>query len=464
MPDSARVLLIDDEREILRSFSTSLKLSGYRDVFECSDSREALDKVESLAPDVVVLDLIMPHVTGEEVLSEMTANHPDTPVIVVTGNTDVQSAVNCVKLGAFDYITKPVDKARLLTTIEVALRHRRSLAEINVLREGIQACELKNPDAFSGIITQNSRMRSLFQFIEAMAPTSAVVLITGETGVGKELFARAIHNSSARKGRFIGLTVSGLDDTMFSDSLFGHRKGAFTGAESTREGLLAQAADGTLFLDEIGDLSHNSQLKLLRLLQENEYYPVGSDKVVPSSARIVTATNRSIDEIKSSPEFRNDLFFRLYAHTLVVPPLRERPDDIKLLLDHFLNLQASELGVRVPSYPPQLLDLLVSYDFPGNVRELEALVLRALTFHRSGMLSLSVFEEHIRTENERRFAELEGSVDGERLFFPTVLPSLKEVKRLLVEEALRRTNGNISLAARMLGVTRKALSWYTPSE
>ena len=248
------------------------------------------------------------------------------------------------------------------------------------------------------MVTGNKKMRAIFQYVEVVAGTRQPIMITGETGVGKELVARAIHQLSGRKGDYVALNVAGLDDMMFSDTLFGHKKGAFTGADQAREGFIARAAGGTLFLDEIGDLNESSQIKLLRLLQEHEYYPVGSDIVSKSDARIVLATNRDLQKMIAAGKFRNDLYYRLCAHQIHIPPLRERLDDIPQLLDHFLATSAAMVNKKKPTPPPELAVLLSIYQFPGNMRELEALVFDAVARHASGILSMESFRAVIGEE------------------------------------------------------------------
>ena len=303
-------------------------------------------------------------------------------------------------------------------------------------------------------------MRRLVHLATRAAPSDLPVLITGETGTGKELLALSVHTVSHGQGELVAVNVAGLDDTMFSDTLFGHTKGAFTGADQARSGLITQAADGTLFLDEIGDLAIPSQVKLLRLLQEGTYYPLGADNPRQSSARVIVATNVDIVERVNAGAFRKDLYYRLRAHHLHVPPLRERQEDLSLLINHFLENAAQELNKPTPTPPMELYRLLKTYAFPGNVRELEAMIFDAVAQHQGGVLSLKTFKS---ITFDRRNAPDDGPQASDALenlssLFPDCLPTLKEAEQALITEALQRADGNQGIAAGMLGLTRQALN------
>jgi DNA-binding NtrC family response regulator len=300
-------------------------------------------------------------------------------MIVITGSNKVSTAVECMKLGALDYMVKPVEDSRLVSGVKNALRIRELQQENTRLTSKVLDGELKNPEVFSDIVTMNPAMKSLFRYIEAFAVSPRPVLVTGESGVGKELFARAIHVMSRRKGALVAINAAGLDDTVFSDTLFGHRKGAFTGADAPRQGLIEKATDGTLFLDEIGSLGQQSQIKLLRLLQEGDYYQLGSDILKTSNAVVVAVTNEDLQNRMKSGEFRKDLFFRLKTHFIHIPPLRQRKDDIPLLLDHFAEIAAKSLQKPQPRIPFELPEILSAYEFPGNVRELQSLAFDAIS-------------------------------------------------------------------------------------
>lgn len=317
---------------------------------------------------------------------------------------------------------------------------------------------LQHPEAFSDIITRDESLLDVLRHVESIAQSPEPVLVTGETGVGKELVARAVHRLSGRKGALVAVNVAGLEDNVFSDTLFGHIKGAYTGADSARMGQVEKAAAGTLFLDEIGDLSLASQVKLLRLLQEGEYLPLGSDTPQYTDCRIVTATNVDLWALQRNGAFRRDLNFRLRTHHLNIPPLRERRADLRPLTDHFLSLATVALGKEKPTPTPALLDLLASYSFPGNVRELQAMIYDAVSRHQTGPLALEVFKSHI-AETSETFEDHEDEEGRapKHIVFPSKLPTIKELVRQLVQEAMHRSGGNQTIASSMLGISRQAL-------
>lgn len=449
------VLLVDDEPQLLTSLTLLLKTRGIVNIETCDDSRKVMPLLAEKNMEAVLLDLTMPHVSGMELLQAMGEEYPGLPVIVFTGVNDLETAVSCMRAGAFDYMVKPVESSRLVSVIQRALdirelRRENALLKKNMFSRG----PLKNPETFASIITNDQRMFTIFQYVESIAASPQPVLITGETGVGKELIARALHEASGRRGKFITVNVAGLDDTLFADTLFGHRKGAFTGADQSRKGLVEQAGGGTLFLDEIGDLAADSQTKLLRLLQEREYLPLGSDMPVQSDARILVATNHSLKSLQEPGRFRKDLYYRLMIHQIEIPPLRERKDDIPLLLSHFLDQSAAAVNKKRPTPPPELELLLGSYHFPGNIRELRALVYDAVSVHQGRMLSMTSFARAIHGES----GTWGNDAAEEAALFPGELPTLKSCEKLLVNEALKRAQGNQKIAARMLGISRQALN------
>jgi DNA-binding NtrC family response regulator len=305
-------------------------------------------------------------------------------------------------------------------------------------------------------------MRELFRYTEVIAASREPVLITGETGVGKELFAQAIHRVSGCPGAFIAVNVAGLDDMVFSDTLFGHNKGAFTGADEFREGLVPKASGGTLLLDEIGDLPESSQIKLLRLIQEHEFYRLGKDSPEKSTARIVIATNRDLKQMMQKGLFRKDLFYRLSIHQIHIPPLRERLDDLPLLLDYYVGLAARSMGKSPPYCPRELITLLSTYDFPGNVRELQAMLFDMVARNTSGKLSLDGFKSIIqRDRNTLPPSAAEDSqatlCNGKSITFHR-FPTLKEAETVLIDRALEFAGGNQGIAAALLGISRQALN------
>jgi DNA-binding NtrC family response regulator len=382
-------------------------------------------------------------------------------VVILTAVNELEAAVRCMRAGALDYLVKPVERNRFVAAVNGALERLELRNENASLKQHLLLEDAGRHEAFAGIVTGSARMEALFRYVEVIAPSRQPVLVSGETGTGKELVAQAIHRLSGLAGPFTAVNVSGLDDAVFSDTLFGHVKGAFTGAERTREGLVGAAAGGTLFLDEIGDLSETSQVKLLRLLQERSYYPLGSDVPKASQARIVAATHHDLVARSREGRFRRDLYYRLHFHHLRLPPLRERTEDVPLLLRHFLEQAAASLGKDVPRIPRELPLLLSTYHFPGNVRELESMVHDAVARHDRGVLALASFQDAIGLERGR--GEAGESMSAEEAAEPPVVigprfPTLREVEDYLFAEALRRARGSQGIAAGLLGLSRQAVN------
>jgi len=448
------ILLIDDERPVIDSLSLMLRSNGIDNIVACTDSREAMAILRGGEIELVLLDLSMPHLPGEKLLAAIHEEMPQVPVIVVTGSNEVSAAVECMKAGAFDYMVKAVEESRLVSGVRRAIDIRKLSRDFRRLKEGMLSPHLAHPEVFSRLVTRNGVMMSLFRIIESVAKSAEPILITGETGTGKGLIAAAVHAASGREGSLLEVNIAGFEDSVFSDNLFGHHKGAYTDAKDDRGGLVQQAGGGTLFLDEIGDLSIQSQVKLLRLLDTGEYYPLGSDLPRRSAARILVATNHDLSALISEGKFRKDLYYRLSTHELRVPPLRDRKDDLPLLLDHFLDEACAKLEKKKPSMPPQVLDLLATYSFPGNVRELRSMVYDSVSRQSSSTLSLADFKAGIQRENPQEPGEPAPAM----LAFSERLPTLDEAEEQLIEEALKRTNGNQSIAAGMLGISHQALN------
>ena len=449
------LLIVDDEEPIIDGCRETLLRGDIDNVICCTDSREALDLVSRNELEAVVLDLTMPYVSGEELLETIVATQPNVPVLVVTGNNDIESAINCMKIGAHDYLVRPVSCERLLAATRVAIGVRELRRENQSLRGSLLADGLREPEDFAEIVTVNRSVKSILMYIESVSKTPYPILISGETGVGKELFAMAIHKSSKRTGKFVAVNVAGLDDNMFSDTLFGHTKGAFTGADAPRAGLIASAAGGTLLLDEIGDLSLPSQVKLLRLLQEMEYMPVGQDRAVKTDARIIVSTNVDLAEKQRAGSFRTDLYYRLNTHKISIPPLRNRLDDLPFLVNHFLDRISGTLNKAIPTPPRELMSLLSAYEYPGNIRELEAMITDAVSRHDSHVLSMRSFREHIGDRVKIKSCQ---EADHASVIFPDNLPTCNELKYLLIKEAVVRAGGSYTLAAELIGSTRQAVS------
>ncbi len=451
------ILLVDDEPHILRSFEMALRMAGHDQIVTCDDSREAMQLIRAHRPEIVLLDLTMPHISGQELLSKIAAEQPGLPVVVVTGNDTVETAVECMKRGATDYLTKPVERDRLLITVRQARECGQLRRENRRLVEYVKSSHLDNPEAFAEIVTNSPAMVPVLRYAEAVARSRQPVLITGATGVGKELLARAIHRASDRSGELVAVNAAGIDAQLFDDALFGHVKGAFTGADRARRGMVDQADRGTLFLDEIGDLAPESQVKLLRLLQAGVYVPLGSDAPRQVNLRVVAATNRSLEELESSTGFRTDLYYRLATHHVRIPSLRERLEDIPLLVERFSREAAEELGHDEPDPPSQeVLTTFAQHGFPGNVRELRSLVFDAISVH--GSLDAALEHLRARLQPADELDDERSSQSSPSVVFGPRLPTIEEAKDLLIAEAERRTGGNRSLAARMLGITRQAVN------
>lgn len=461
---SLPVLLVDDEDAFLRSLTARLaRHAGINNIIALSDPREVESLLKKQRISLALIDYTMPWLSGKDLLDLIATEYPETPVIILSDRDQVETAVCCMKLGAFDFLVKPVEDERLMAAIRRALRMSEGQQENLRLQDGYMKGELNNPAAFAGVVTRSERLLKILKYVEAIAASRQPVLITGETGTGKEMVARALHQLGCPQGPWVAVDVAGLDDDMFADTLFGHVKGAFTGAEQARKGLVEDAAGGVLFLDEIGALSQASQLKLLRLLQDSEYRPVGADRTRRCEARIVAATNQNLVELQESGGFRRDLYYRLRTHHLHLPALRQRPEDIPLLLDHFLDIAAREMHKNKPT-PPAEIDLLLStYHFPGNVRELRAMVFDAVSTHSTRKLSMEAFKRAMGRDDGREFlgmieAGVEATQGARAVDFPQELPSIRELTSQLIAEASRRAGGNQSIMAGMLGISRPALN------
>jgi DNA-binding NtrC family response regulator len=449
------VLLIDDEKSFLNAALTSLEIAGMENAVSCSDTRLVKGLLARDTYSCILLDLSMPFRSGWDLLPEIVRDHPITPVIVITGADRVEVAVQCMKAGAFDYLVKPVDDTRLVTSIKRAIDYEEVRAENSLLKMRLLSPALCHPEAFAGIVTRSESIHGIFRYIEAIGSTGLPILIVGETGVGKELIAHAIHDVSGRKGLFVPVNAAGLDDGLFADTLFGHMRGAFTGADKDYEGLVQRASRGTLFLDEIGDLSPESQVKLLRLLQEGEFYPLGTTKPSTTDARFVFATCHDLLSRARKGLFRHDLFYRLQSHVITIPPLRDRKDDIPILVHHFVQHAAKLLRRPTPRVAEDLIHFLHQYDFPGNVRELEGMVCDALVRSSTDVLSHDAFK--LAFSRSSVPASTEVPEHGSILEADAKLTNLKESERRLIMEALRSTNGHKTRAAAVLGISRQAL-------
>jgi DNA-binding NtrC family response regulator len=447
------IYIIDDEKDLLDSLSMTLNAAGFETVEGFTDGRTVLKMLPKPGCALLLLDLHMPGtISGEEILEHIRSECPDIPVVIITGVDDTPTAVRCMKMGAFDYLVKPLETELLVTTVRRAFNHAMLLRQNIGLRRKLIFGQLDQPEAFEPIITANQQIQSIFRYLEVIGPASDPVLITGETGTGKSLVSEALHKVSAGEGAFINVNVAGLDDNMFADTLFGHCKGAFTGADSPRKGMVDQAAKGTLFLDEIGDLSLVSQTKLLQLIQDGEYHPLGGERPRRSKARIVLATNKDMKAIQAQGHFRKDLYFRISTYHIHMPPLRERPEDIPLLASHYLAKACDELNLKMGKISPRLADLLLAYNYPGNVRELRAMMYDAMA--HGGLDNL---QRKIAGRIKNIPKDLGYHSHPQVIQYPDTLPTLDDTVQGLIQEALKRSKGNQAAAARMLGISRQAL-------
>nr|WP_321400712.1 sigma-54 dependent transcriptional regulator [uncultured Desulfobacter sp.] len=446
-PDNP-ILLVDNDSAILDTVEMALRMAGFDNITAIQDSRDVIRTMERKIPGLVLLDLNLPHISGNHLLKSIRKTWPRIPVIVLTDDVSVETAVKCMKIGAMDYILKPVDPGALTKSVKQALDGGQAPGLLSKPMPRELFNQVKKPSAFKNIITQDSQMHAIFHYVEAVAPSPQPVLIFGETGVGKELIGQCIHSLSGRKGKLVKVNVAGLDDNMFSDTLFGHVPGAFTSARNARPGLILKASGGTLMLDEIGDLALSSQVKLLRLLQEGDYLALGSDITRHSDTRIIASTNQDLWTLEKQGKFRKDLIYRLSTHTLTIPPLRERLLDLPLLLDRFICQAADELDKPVPDIPKSLIETMETYPFKGNIRELKSMVYDAMSRYQGGTISSDLFKAFTHADT------------GTRQPMPSNpgLPTLKQAANDLVEKAMAHTGGNQSAAAKILGISQQALS------
>jgi DNA-binding NtrC family response regulator len=449
------IVLVDDEQSELDAYSFLLESMGVQNIKTIPDSRQALEALQNIPAPIVFLDLNMPHMSGQEVLRLIKRERPQVPVIILTANSEIETAVECLRLGAHDYLVKPISMATFGSSLRNALEIGTLRNEVMSLK-GIPFGTRPSHKAFANIVTQNSEMMEIFQYIEAIAESGQPTLVLGETGSGKELIAKAIHDVSGLPGDFVAVDVSGLDDTLFSDTLFGHARGAYTGADKARPGLLEKAQDGTIFLDEIGDLSEVSQVKLLRFLQEGVYYPLGADQPKHCRARVVAAANKDLQKMAGqSGGFRMDLYYRLSTHLIKIPHLRNRREDIPLLVKHLVENAARDMNRKAPLVSKEAMHLLLRHPFYGNIRELKTYLFDAVARCGSAEISQGLIAERLGGSLQATRTELLEDNSLEKLFghFPT----LEKLTNYAIEEALEITSHNQSQAARLLGLSKQAL-------
>jgi len=444
-----RILVVDDEEIVVRSCLRILGGGDYT-VDAARSGAEALQKIEQAPCDVIVLDIMMPDIDGIEVLQRVKEAHPDIEVVMVTGLSQIETAVRSMKLGAFDYLPKPFDPDQLKLAVERALERRRLLQENLGL-----ASEVSSKYRFENIIGSSPRMQEMFRLIARCAPTNTTVLLTGESGTGKELVARAIHYNSLRKERpFVPVDCTSLSENLLESELFGHVKGAFTGAVANKRGLFEVASGGTLFLDEVANISLAIQAKLLRVIQEREFKAVGDTRTQSTDIRLIAATNKDLRALVAEGSFRDDLFYRINIFPIEIPPLRERREDVAALAFHFLRTFSQELGKEVTEISGGAMNVLLNHAWPGNVRELEN------TLHRAVILATDkvIRKAHLVslvTPSAQTAADVPRTGDQlKRIKKAAREKSVEHIEKAFVLEALRRNAWNVTRSAEQTGMQR----------
>ena len=441
---SPSVLLIDDETSILDSLRILLKGEGFT-VHTAHGGRAGLEQIAALRPDVVLSDVRMPGVDGLQILDAARAQDADTPVILMTAQATLQSAIQAVNAGAYYYVQKPFRNDELVATLRRAAEHRCLRVENTTLKQELKR---RAGSSASAPVGQSRVWREALRLAETVAPTDSTVLVTGESGTGKEVVARWIHERSGRAAvSFLSVNCGALPEGLLESELFGHMKGSFTGAVKDKQGLFAAATGGTFFLDEIGETTPATQVKLLRVLQQREIIPVGGTETIPVDARLVAATNRDLEDEVKRGGFRGDLYYRLNVITVHLPPLRDRRDDIPLLADAFLRRSAAHRGDAPRTLAPQALDAMMAYEWPGNVRELENAVERAVILTTGPVISLSTLPERV---TERRAEPL--VTDR-----PPATPTLEAIERAYIAWVLQNEGGNKTRTAEALGIDPSTL-------
>jgi two-component system, NtrC family, response regulator PilR len=444
-----RILVVDDERSMRELLSIVLKREGY-DVLLAENGRAAVAVLGHEPVDLLISDIKMPDMSGVDVLREAKRIDADIVGIMITAYASTETAVEALRLGAYDYISKPFDVEELKAKVRNAIE-RRTLRQENVLLKRA----LRTTSSFANIVGRSRVMQALFDLIETVAPTNSTILVQGESGTGKELVARAVHvNSLRREHPFVALNCGALPETLLESELFGHMRGAFTGAAATKKGLIETAARGTVFLDEISEMSPLMQVKLLRVLQERKFRRLGGTDEIDADIRIIAATNRDLPRMIADGRFREDLFYRINVIPVVLPPLRERPEDIPLLADHFLARFCDLMGRTLEGFAPEAVRCLETYQWPGNVRQLENVIERAVALERTGTIQAASLPAEVCQKTD---AASRPRDDGAPMSLPETgmdLPKHLEVQeRELVSQALRQAGGRHDRAARLLGIS-----------
>jgi DNA-binding NtrC family response regulator len=438
------VLVVDDERDSAEVLC-DLLVSRQNDAVAVDRGDAALQKLDEGDFDVVITDVRMDGMSGIELCQKVRASHPDFPVMVITGQADVETAVAALRAGAWDFVTKPLNADHVMAAVARAIDHRRTRSEVRRLRKALAATR-----PIKEIIGDSASVRGVTELVGRIADGDATVLITGESGTGKELVAQAVHSLGPRKDEpFVAVNCGAVPANLLESELFGHVKGAFTDARRDRPGLFIQAGAGTVFLDEIGEMPLDMQVKLLRVLQQRSLRPVGGDEEMPFSARVVCATNRDLETEVEEGRFRQDLFYRVNVVTIEVPPLRSRGSDVLMLAHHFLKRIADRTGKDVSSISPDASRKLLDYDWPGNVRELENGMERAVAMARMSEIQVDDLPAKIRDHHSTRLV-----IEGDD---PSELVTMSEMERRYVRRVLDACGGNKTQAAKVLGIDRRSL-------
>ncbi|WP_153916469.1 sigma-54-dependent transcriptional regulator [Shewanella sp. TC10] len=444
------ILLVDDEAPWLRTLAVTLnRLVPEAVIDTCVDSRQVMNRLEGTDYALVLLDLTMPFHSGEDLLAQIRLEHPNTRVIIVTGVNEVDTAVRCIKNGAYNYFIKTDDVADLALTVRQALEVVGLERNYHRIKESFLSKTLSQPSAFNNILTCEPNLLDQFRYIEAVAFSPEPILIYGESGTGKDEFAKSCHQLYSADAPFINVNLAGICESAFELQLFGQLSQE---PGKSQAGALHQVGKGLLYLNEIGDLPLSSQAKLLDVLQQKQYYPIGSDRPYPVHCRIIASTQHDLLALNQAGLFRRDLLYRLRAHKIHLPPLRQRKLDIAMLINHFISLAAEEMNLTPPLQPSDLATQLQCYDFPGNLHELKGMVFDAVSRSDGIQLNISPFMEAI---NEHKSTG-EHTING--IIFPQVLPTLADMSQALIDEAMSRTANNQTAAAQMLGISQSALS------
>ena len=435
-----RILVIDDEKNIREGLQMALEDDGY-EVLTAADGTAGLQKALSDVVDLIITDLRMPGIGGQELLRRVTSETPGVPVIVLTGHGTVETAVEAMRMGAYDFLTKPLDLDRLSLLVKRALQNRELVLRHRELEE-----QLQSNKTFEHIIGKSAAMEHVFEMIRKVAPSRASVLITGESGVGKELIASAIHNLSPRKDKsYIKVHCAALAESLLESELFGHEKGAYTVAVSQKRGRFELADGGTIFLDEMGEINQNLQIKILRVLQEKQFERVGGEKSVTVDTRLITATNRDLEKEVENGTFRSDLYYRLNVVHIHVPPLRERKEDLPLLIAAFIKEFSEENAKSISGIEPKARAALYAYEWPGNIRQLRNCLESAVVMSSDDIIRLSDLPEHVREAEQTAAIRVQ------------IGTTLAEAEKHIILETLAAYKGNKSKTADILGIGRKTL-------